>query len=75
VSHGLRLTVAGLLVGGLAATFATRALTKLLFGVAPNDPATLLFVALLLAATSLAAAWLPALRASRADPMAALRAD
>lgn len=75
VRHGLRLTVTGLAVGAIAATFATRALTKLLFGVAPNDPATLFFVALLLAGTSLAAAWLPALRASRADPMAALRSD
>lgn len=75
VRHGLRLTVAGLAVGGFAAMFATRALTKLLFGVAPNDPATLIVVALLLAATSFAAAWLPALRASRSDPMAALRTD
>ena len=75
VRHGLRLTVAGLLLGGVAATFATRALTKLLFGVEPNDPTTLVVVALLLAATSFAAAWLPAMRASRADPMAALRAD
>ena len=75
VRHGLRLTVVGLLFGAIAASFATRALTKLLFGVAPNDPATLISVALLLAATSFAAAWLPALRASRADPMAALRSD
>ena len=75
VRHGVRLTAAGLLVGGALALFATRAMTKLLFEVAPNDPATLIGVAVLLAATSLAATWLPALRASRADPMAALRAD
>ncbi|HEU4787026.1 MAG TPA: FtsX-like permease family protein, partial [Gemmatimonadaceae bacterium] len=75
VRQGLRLTIAGLLIGGLAASFATRALTKLLFGVAPNDPLTLTLVALLLAGTSIAAAWLPASRASRADPMEALRAD
>ena len=75
VRHGLRLTVAGLLLGGLVSVYATRAMTKLLFGVAPNDPATLIAVAALLAATSLAAAWLPALWASRADPMAALRSD
>ena len=75
VRHGLRLTVAGLLLGGLVSVYATRAMTRLLFGVAPNDPATLIGVAALLAATSLAAAWLPALWASRADPMAALRSD
>ena len=75
VRHGLRLTVAGLALGAVAATYATRAMTRLLFGVAPNDPATLVFVALLLAATSFAAAWFPARRASRADPMTALRTD
>lgn len=75
VRQGLRLTIAGLLIGGLAASFATRALTKLLFGVTPNDPLTLTLVAVLLAGTSIAAAWLPASRASRADPMEALRTD
>jgi putative ABC transport system permease protein len=75
VRQGLRLTLAGLLIGGLAASFATRALTRLLFGVAPNDPLTLTLVALLLAGTSIAAAWIPASRAGRADPMEALRAD
>jgi ABC-type lipoprotein release transport system permease subunit len=50
-------------------------MTKLLFNVAPNDPLTLAGVALLLAATSVFAAWIPALKASRADPSVALRAD
>jgi predicted permease len=75
VRQGLRLTIAGLVLGGAAALIATRAMTKLLFNVAPNDPATLLGVAILLAATSIAAAWIPALKASRADPAVALRAD
>jgi putative ABC transport system permease protein len=75
VRQGLRLTLAGLVVGGGIALFATRALGKLLFNVAPNDPATLIGVGLILAATSIVASWLPALKASRADPALALRAD
>ena len=75
VRQGVRLTVIGLVVGGVVALFATRAMTKLLFNVAPNDPLTMVGVALLLAATSICAAWIPALKASRADPSVALRAD
>jgi predicted permease len=75
VQQGLRLTALGLVVGGLVALFATRAMTKLLFNVAPNDPLTIAGVASLLAATSICAAWIPALKASRADPSVALRAD
>jgi ABC-type antimicrobial peptide transport system permease subunit len=75
VRQGLGLTAAGLVVGGGVALFATRAMTKLLFNVAPNDPLTLAAVALLLAVTCVAASWLPALKASRADPALALRAD
>jgi putative ABC transport system permease protein len=75
VRQGLRLTITGLVLGGVAALIATRAMTKLLFNVTPNDPATLVGVALLLAGTSIAAAWIPALKASRADPSVALRAD
>jgi predicted permease len=75
VRQGLALTVAGLLLGGAGALVATRAMRKLLFNVAPNDPATLLAVALILAATSVLAAWIPAVKASRSDPCAALRAD
>jgi len=75
VRQGLRLTLAGLALGAGVALFATRAMTKLLFNVAPNDPLTLAGVALLLAATSICASWIPARKASRADPAAALRAD
>jgi putative ABC transport system permease protein len=75
VRQGLGLTAAGLFVGSGVALFTTRLMTKLLFNVAPNDPGTLLGVAILLAATSVLAAWIPALKASRADPSVALRAD
>lgn len=75
VRQGLRLTIAGLVLGGGVALFATKAMTTLLFHVAPNDPLTLFAVALLLAGTSIAAAWIPARKASRADPSASLRMD
>jgi predicted permease len=75
IRQGLRLTIAGLVVGGVAALFATRALTKLLFNVAPNDPVTLIGVATILAATGVLASWIPAVKASRADPSMALRED
>ena len=75
VRHGLGLTLAGLIVGGAGALLTTKAMSKLLFGVAPNDPATLVGVGMLLALTSIAASWLPAVRASRADPAVTLRSD
>jgi ABC-type antimicrobial peptide transport system permease subunit len=75
VRQGLALTAGGLMIGGALALFGTRVMTKLLFNVAPNDPATLVGVIVLLSATSVLAAWIPALKASRADPSVALRAD
>jgi putative ABC transport system permease protein len=75
VRQGLRLTAVGLVLGALVALFTTRAMSALLFGVTPTDPATLLGVAVLIAATSAVAAWIPARKASRADPAIALRND
>ena len=75
VRHGLGVTAAGLCLGGSVAILASRVMRALLFNVAPNDPLTLTAVALLLAGTSALAAWIPALKASRADPANALRAD
>lgn len=75
VRQGLGLTAAGLAAGAAIGLFATRLMTTVLFGVSPNDPMTLSAVAALLAATSVLASWLPAVRASRADPSTSLRAD
>ncbi len=75
VRHGLALAISGLALGLFAASFATRLMTKLLFNVSPNDPLTLIGVSVLLAATSILAALLPARRAARVDPAIALRAD
>ena len=73
LGEGLRLTARGLAIGALAALGFTRLLAGLLFGIQPADPLTFVTGAALLAGTSLAACWLPARRALRADPLAALR--
>jgi putative ABC transport system permease protein len=72
---GVRLTVAGLAAGALIAAAATRALSSLLHGVEPTDPATFAAIALLVAAVTLTASWLPARRAVRVDPVDALRTE
>ena len=63
----------GLAIGLAGAWLATGLFRVLLFGVAPHDPATLLGVALAMAAIGLAACWIPALRASRIDPAVTMR--
>ena len=71
--QGAKMTAIGIAVG-LAISYAlTRLLHTLLFGVTPNDPLTIAAVAFLLAAVSLTACYIPARRASRLDPIQALR--
>ncbi len=67
------LLLIGLGVGVAAAVFATRLVQGLLYGVAPNDPVTLVVVTLLMGAIGLAACWLPALRAAKVDPAVTMR--
>jgi putative ABC transport system permease protein len=75
MGQGGRLAAVGIVLG-LAGSFAlTRYLQSLLFGVAPNDLMTLVGVCLLLGAVTLAACLVPAARAARVDPSAALRSE
>src|SRR5438874_3754807 len=75
LTRALRIVVAGLIVGLAGAAGVTRVLQTLLFGVTPTDPIAFTIVTLLLMAVGLMAAWLPARRATRIDPCAALRAE
>ena len=75
LSRALRIVVAGLIVGLAGAIGVTRVLQTFLFGVTPTDPVAFTIVTLLLMAVGLMAAWLPARRATRIDPCAALRAE
>ena len=75
VGRGLVLTGGGLAFGVLAALGGTEIMRTLLFGVQPNDPATFAVVTALLLTVSLIASWIPARRATRIDPMIALRAE
>jgi predicted permease len=70
-----RLLIAGLCVGAALATFSSRLLAGFVYGVNAHDAATSIAVAALLLACGLAAAYIPARRASRVDPMQALRGD
>jgi ABC-type antimicrobial peptide transport system permease subunit len=69
----LVLTAIGLTIGALVATETSRFVASFLFGVKPNDPATYVTAILILAAAAVAAGYAPAWRASRIDPMSALR--
>jgi putative ABC transport system permease protein len=73
VAQGFRLALAGMIVGMAGALALTRALASLLFGVKPADPLTFGAVALLLVGVALLACYIPARRASKIDPMVALR--
>jgi putative ABC transport system permease protein len=75
VLQGLRLSAGGIAVGGAAALLLTDALQTMLVGVEPTDPATFAAMAAGFLAVAALACGLPALRASRLDPMAALREE
>jgi putative ABC transport system permease protein len=73
LGEAARLAVAGLLIGLLAAAPAARAVSSLLFGIRPSDPTTYFAVAALLLTVALVASFVPARRATRIDPIKALR--
>jgi len=73
VGEGARLVAVGVTLGLLGAVAVTRVLSSLLFGVTATDPVTFLVVPLVLVAVAVGAAAVPARRATRVDPMVALR--
>jgi predicted permease len=73
VRQGIQLVLIGVIVGGIAALFSTRMLTGLLYGTKPTDPLTFAGMVLTLAVVAVVASYLPARRASRAEPMDVLR--
>ena len=73
LGEGGVLLAAGLVTGLLGAVLFARAIRGLLFGVAPDDPVTLGFVAVMMASIGIVACWIPALRAARIDPAISMR--
>jgi putative ABC transport system permease protein len=75
VGQAMTLVAISLVLGLAGAFAATRLLNSLLFGVGASDPVTFVAIGLLVSAVALIAAWLPARRAIRVDPIIALRAE
>jgi predicted permease len=75
IGHGVRLTIVGVGIGLAAAFGATRLIASVLPGITATDPLTFVSVPAALLGVAVAAAWLPARRASRVDPILALRRE
>jgi len=73
LGRGLILTVAGLVIGAAGSVALTRLMASLLYGVGARDPATMLVVGVVLATVAILACYVPARRAMKIDPLAALR--
>jgi len=75
LSYGLKLTIIGAAIGLIGAYLATRAITSVLYGVSATDPLTFVVVSVLLVGVALIACYVPSRRATRVDPLIALRSE
>ncbi len=75
VKQSLKLVVMGVAIGLVAAFVLTRVMASLLFGVSATDPLTFVSIPLVLMSVAMLASYIPALRATKVDPMIALRAQ
>jgi putative ABC transport system permease protein len=75
LGDGTRLAMAGIAVGAFAATWCTQVISGMLYNVKPDDPSSFASAAFVLFLVALLASYLPAHRASRVDPISALRQD
>ena len=75
ITQGMRLGLLGVAIGLVAALALSQFMKQLLFGLTPVDPVTYSLIAAMLTIVVLVACWVPARRATRVDPMLALRCD
>jgi ABC-type antimicrobial peptide transport system permease subunit len=75
IGQGMRVVSAGVVAGVVGALALTRLMTNVVYGVRVTDPATYVGVAALLAGVALAASYIPARRATRVDPLVAMRTE
>jgi len=75
LGHGLKMAIAGVVAGLIAAFALTRLMATMLFGVGPADPATYAIIVVVLMLVALLACYLPARRATKVDPLSALRSE